>query len=406
MILEAIRLALSALWANKTRAILTMLGISIGIAAVIAVVSIVQGLQFFLVGQIETLGANFIIIQPKLEQFQGPGMVTRQVKLTWEDGQVLQREVPGIEAITPQVFGNQQAKFLDRQHTMFVIGVNPEWAEMHDFAVETGRFFTNTDLVERHKVVVLGQKVVDELRLGENPVGKEIYLGSLPVTVIGVMEEKGQSIFGDMDDMTFVPFDTALSIFGREAADQVQLRLRTESADNVEQVRDDIARVLRRQHGLEQDEEDDFIIQLQDEIVDLFSSFLTSLTAVVGAIVAVSLIVAGVGIMNIMLVSVTERTREIGVRKAVGARRSDVMMQFLVEAIVLSMVGGAIGIAVGYGIGSLVTGLLPFNLPSAHVPLWAVGVAFAFCALVGVFFGIYPAGKAARLDPIDALRYE
>ncbi len=406
MILESIRLALSALWANKTRAALTMLGISIGIAAVIAVVSIVQGLQYFLVGQIETLGANFIIIQPKLEQFQGPGMVTRQVKLTWEDGKALRDEIPDIAEITPQMFGNQVAKYLDRQHTMFVVGVNPEWAEMHDFAVESGRFFTNTDLAERHKVVVVGQKVADELRLGTDPIGKEIYLGALPVTVIGVMEEKGQSVFGDMDDFTFVPFDTALLIFGREAADQVQLRLRTASADNVEDVREEVARVLRRQHGLEEGDEDDFIIQLQDEIVDLFSSFLTSLTAVVGAIVAVSLIVAGVGIMNIMLVSVTERTREIGVRKAVGARSTDVMMQFLIEAVVLSLVGGTIGIAIGFGVGAAVVSLLPFNLPAAYVPIWAVAVAFGFCALVGIFFGIYPASKAARMDPIEALRYE
>jgi len=400
---ENFRIAAGALRANKMRSILTTLGIIIGVAAVIAVVSIVQGLQFMITSQLQGVGTTFVIIQPK----QPFGLVmARPVRLTWEDGRAIQRQVRNVDMITPQIVGQEELKYRDRQHRTFILGVNEDWPEVNNFAVDRGRFFSRLDLDRRNKVVVIGRTVIDELRLGDEPIGKEIYVGSVPVTVIGIMEDKGRSLGFDYNDMTFIPFDTALSVFGRDAGDKVELRLQAATSEAVDQVRDDVKRLLRDRHRIPEGEPDDFQILLQDEILKIYSSILGGVTAVVGAIVSVALVVGGIGIMNIMLVSVTERTREIGIRKSVGARRRDILVQFLIEAIALSMVGGLIGVALGYGVGALAVSLIPGDLPPAHVPLWAVVLAFGFCTLVGVAFGIYPASKAARLDPIEALRYE
>jgi putative ABC transport system permease protein len=332
--------------------------------------------------------------------------VARQVKLTWDDGQAVRDGVRGIRLITPLVGGREQVKYRDRSHTPeFVFGVNENWPEVGNYTVEDGRFFSRLDLAARRKVAVIGPKVVEELALGNDPIGREIYVGSLPVTVIGVMEKRGQSLGTDIDDLVFIPFDTALSLFGRSAGDQVQLRLQATTAEGVEQVKDEITRLLRVRHRIPESQPNDFEVILQDEILATVNKVLGGVTAVVGGVVGVALLVGGIGIMNIMLVSVTERTREIGVRKAVGAKRQDILVQFLIEAVTLSLVGGGIGLALGYGIGVGVARILP-NWPPAHVPIWAVLLSFGFSVAVGVFFGIYPAGKASRLDPIEALRYE
>jgi putative ABC transport system permease protein len=406
IVVENFRVALGALRANKLRSILTTLGIIIGVAAVIAVVSIVQGLQFMITRELQGVGATYVMVVPKVDQQGGPGIVARQVRLTWEDGVAIRDGVRGVRQITPLVGGRQQVKYRDRSHTPeFVFGVNESWPEISNYTVETGRFFSRLDLRLRRKVAVVGPKVVEELRLGPEPVGREIYVGSLPATVIGVMEPRGQSLGTDIDDLVFIPFDTALLLFGRDAGEQVQLRMQTASADVVQQVDDEITRLLRVRHRIPEGQPDDFEVILQDEILETVNTVLGGVTAVVGGVVGVALLVGGIGIMNIMLVSVTERTREIGVRKAVGAKRQDILVQFLIEAVVLSLVGGTLGLATGYGIGVGVAKVLP-SWPPAHVPLWAVVLAFGFSVAVGVFFGIYPAGKASRLDPIEALRYE
>ena len=403
---ENLLTAFEALRANAMRSILTTLGIIIGTAAVIAVVSIVQGLQFMISTQLEGVGTTYIMVFPDNSQQQGPGIVARQVKLTWEDGQEILRRVPGVSQITPVVAGPLRMKYRDRQHTPdFVLGVGESYPDVNNHTVETGRFLSRIDVERRRKVIVLGTKIIEELRLGSDPIGKEIYVGHLPVTVIGVMEERGQALGSDNDNLAFLPFDTALTLFGRRAGDRVQLRMQAESAEITGQVRDDIRNLLRRRHNIEEGQPDDFQILLQDELLDTVGSILGSVTAVVGAVVGVALIVGGIGIMNIMLVSVTERTREIGLRKSVGARREDILLQFLIEAVTLSLIGGVIGVALGYGLGVGVAKLLP-DWPAAHVPVWAVALAFGFCTLVGVGFGIYPASKAARLDPIEALHYE
>jgi len=405
-VIENFRIATGALRANVMRSTLTTLGIVIAVAAVIAVVAIIQGLQYLIVGELEDVGTNFMIVLPQFQQQSGPGVVTRQVKLTWEDGQAIAAEVPDVELITPVILGRREVKYRDRRHEPdFVCGVNDDFPEVQNFFVGEGRFFSDLDLRHRRKVVVVGYGVAEELRLGSEPIGKEIYVGNLPATVIGVMEEKGQALGQDFDDLVFVPFDTSLQLFGRRAGDQVQLRLKAEQ-ESIEEVVDGVTRVLRRRHGITEDQPNDFQVLRQDDLLNIYRSILGGVTAVIGGVVGISLLVGGIGIMNIMLVSVTERTKEIGIRKAVGAKKRDILMQFLIEAVTLSLLGGLLGLLVGWGAGALTIAVIPIDLPPVYVPLWAILLAFGFSAAVGIFFGIYPAGKAARLDPIDALRYE
>jgi putative ABC transport system permease protein len=407
MVFENLRLALFALGANKMRSMLTTLGIIIGVAAVIAVVSVVQGLQHLVTGVFESVGATYMLILPHRETANSAEHHAHEVKLTWEDGQALAEQTPGIRAITPVIIGSEEVKYRDRRHKVgFVIGANEQYQEIVNHTVEEGRFFSRLDEEARRNVVVVGRKVVEKLQLGRNPLGKEIYLGSDPAIVIGVMERKGQTLGQDLDDLVLVSFETALKLFGRSAGDRVQLRLQARSTDEVDAVRDAIKGMLRKRHHLVPGQRDDFDVVSQDEILKSVTSFLSGLTAIIGGVVAISLLVGGIGIMNIMLVSVRERTREIGVRKAVGARRQDILVQFLIEAVTLSLAGGLLGLAAGYGLGSFVIAVLPVDLPPAHVPLWAATLACGFSAAVGLFFGIYPAGKAAALDPIEALRYE
>jgi len=404
---ENFRVALRALRANKMRSILTTLGIIIGVAAVIAVVSIVQGLQFMITQQLQGVGATYVFVVPQQDRNQGPGLVSRQVKLTREDADAILERVPGVESLSPLVGGRLTLKYRDRQHDPdFVFGVNDSWPEVMNYVVDRGRFFSAVDLRERRKVAVIGRTVIEELQLGSDPIGKDIYVGNLPATVIGITEKRGTAFGTDMDDLVFVPFDTALMLFGRSAGDQIQIRMKVATADQVHQVKDEVERLLRVRHRIAEGQPDDFDVVLQDEILETVGSILGMVTGVVGGVVGIALLVGGIGIMNIMLVSVTERTREIGVRKAVGARRQDVLVQFLIEAVMLSLVGGGIGLAIGWGLGAGVAALLPGDWPPAHVPLWAVLLSIGFSVFVGVVFGVYPAGKASRLDPIDALRYE
>ncbi len=406
VIVENVRIALGALRVNTLRSILTTLGIIIGVAAVVAVVSIVQGLQYMITNQLEGVGASYVRVLPRV-QFTRPGQITKPVELTWDDGQALQREVPEIKEITPLIFGGAVVKYRDRSYRPFaVLGANTAFQEMSQQFVERGRFISAIDLESRRKVAVVGQTVIDELEIGGDPIGREIYVGRVPMTIIGVLEEKGRNLGFDQDDQVQVPFDTALSLFGREAGKQVQLHMQLASTEDMDRTKDRIGRVLRRRHELTKDQPDDFLIQTQDEILDSTNAILRGVTGVVAGIVGIALLVGGIGIANIMLVSVTERTREIGLRKAVGARKRDVLVQFLIEAITLALAGGAIGIVLGYGLGAVAVRLIPGDLPPAHVPLWAILLAAGFSALVGIVFGLYPAAKAAALDPIEALRYE
>ena len=407
IVLENLRIALAALRANGMRSLLTTLGIIIGVAAVVAVVSVVQGLQHMATDFFEGVGASFLEVEASQDRQRGPGLIAKQVKLTLEDAQAVREQVPAIRAFTPIAEGVAEVKYADRRHKPGgVLGVNEAYQDVLNHTVERGRFLSRLDLENHRKVAVIGPKIVDKLGLGRQPVGKEIYVGNLPVTVIGVMESKGETLGADFDDRVFLPLGTALELFGHGAADRVELAIQAVSPEQVDAVRDAIRRLLRRRHHLPAGRADDFRISIQDELLKQVTGVLSAVTAVIGGVVAVSLVVGGIGIMNIMLVSVTERTREIGVRKAVGARRRDILLQFLIEAVTLSVAGGVVGLLLGYGLGVLVVAVVPAHLPPAHVPVWAVVLAFGFSAAVGIFFGIYPAGKAARLDPIEALRYE
>jgi len=397
-------MALKAIWANKMRSMLTTLGIVIGTAAVIAVVSIVQGFSQVITNEVQNLGANTIIVQP----FRPPGKdgdKLGKIVLTWEDGQAVMRTCPSVTIATPVVQQFFEVKYGEERSQYPVVGVQPVFQDVRNYYVDQGRFFSALDETAKTNACVIGHGVLTELKLPENPIGNDMLINGRTCHIIGVMEPKGEILGQELDKFVMIPYGTAVSLWGHDVEENTHFLVRAVSPEAVDVAADEIENTLRVRHRLRSDQPSDFKVSTQKEFLKSFTKFANGVTYVVAGVVSIALLVGGIGIMNIMLVSVTERTREIGVRKAVGARRSHILSQFVIEAITLALVGGIIGIAMGIAVGAIAAKLIP-NWPGFFVPLWALALAFGFSSAVGLFFGIYPAAKASRLDPIESLRYE
>jgi len=405
MFFENVKIALRAIGANKMRSILTVLGVMIGVAAVIAVVSLVQGMQYQISSQLENIGGTFVRIVPDFSRSRGnPFLPIPQ--LTFEDAEAIAK-APAVSAVTPVFIGNVALKAADTRHDTTLYAVNQSYPDIAHQYVDRGRFFTALDEEAKKRVAVIGAEAARSLNL-DNPVGKEIRIENNNFTVVGMMEKRGAMLGNDPDDVIYIPFATAQVLYGPDQMKHLPILMQVRNREEIDLASSEVKDILRARHHLKKGEPDDFQINSQEEILKTVSKIMNTTTGIMGGVVGIALLVGGIGIMNIMLVSVTERTREIGVRKAIGARRYDVLIQFLIEAVTLSGIGGCIGIAGGYGAASAVRLILKkwIEFPPVHTPFWAIALAFSFCAVLGVIFGIYPAAKASKLDPIEALRYE
>jgi putative ABC transport system permease protein len=403
--LEIARIAIESLLMHKARALLTMLGIIIGVGAVIAMVAVGQGAQAAVEAQISSLGTNILIVFPSATMFGGvsSGAGAAQT-LTEGDIQAIRESCPDVVAVSPQVITMRQVVYGGLNWSTRIQGGNTDYFAIRDWSVQSGSPFTEEDVRGMTKVCVLGQTVVDQLFPGgENPVGKTIRVYNLPFTVDGVLTAKGQNAMGmDQDDIIIAPFPTVQRLLmGIDYVSQIVMS--AVSKDRIPDAQSEVTDILRIRHRLQDWQDNDFTIRNQADIAAAATSTSSIMTMLLGSIASVSLIVGGIGIMNIMLVSVTERTREIGIRISIGARRSDILGQFLIEAVMISVFGGIIGVVLGLGSSSLISRLAgwPVFVSSSSVML-----AFLFSGAVGVFFGFYPARKASGLSPIEALRYE
>ncbi|MBT8046841.1 MAG: FtsX-like permease family protein [Xanthomonadales bacterium] len=407
MLWESIRSALESVRAHGFRSLLTSLGIIIGVTSVIAVVSIVQGLSYTVNAQFAGLGGNSLTVRsytPFKQQLQG-----NLAKLSDSDMEAIASRIDGISHITPILYtqSGTQGVISYRSQSSFtrVVGIGSSYLEVNSVYPERGRFFSRDDDVRRRLVCAVGVDVIENLKMPIQAVGEFFRVGNEWCKIVGIMEKRGELLGFSQDDYVLLPYGTAKRIMGSQRDLDIQIQLLVDDMNRQDEVKERIRRVLRQEHALKSGQPDDFKVQTAEQLTESFNAVINTITAVSAGIVGISLLVGGIGIMNIMLVSVTERTREIGILKALGATRQDILLQFLIEALVLCMIGGLAGVAIGYGLGALVSNLLP-GFPEAHVPLWAVMLSFGFCAAVGVIFGIVPAAKAAQLDPIDALRYE
>ena len=400
---ESILAAFRALRANLLRTILTTLGIVVGVTAVISIVSLIQGLDRTFQSEVASLGTNVVYVNKFSWVSMGDFWKYRNRKdITLRQARELTEQVTMPVAASSSVGISSTVKWRERSAgSVSIEGHSPEGRIVHGLDPYTGRFFTEMESSERRQVVVLGYGLWSDLFEGRDAIGRRVRIGGNAFTVIGVLPEKGSMMGMSQDDLAIIPLETLLKLFGTRRS--IGVALLAPDADAIPLIEDEARGIMRRIRQIPPGEEDDFALNRQQMLVDLFRSLTAGLFAVLVGVASLSLLVGGIGIMNIMLVSVTERTREIGIRKSVGAKRRDVMWQFLVESVVVSGVGGAIGIAAGLGIAMIVAVTTP--LPAA-APIWAVLLGLSFSTAVGLFFGLYPAAKAAGLDPIVALRYE
>ncbi len=409
-LLESLRLALRALAANKLRAALTMLGIIIGVGAVITLLSVGQGVQTYITEQFQSIGTNLFFVIPGSFQQE----LDKPAYLTLKDARALSDPVqaPDILRVAPSVSGSGTVSIPGEEKNTEVNGVTPEFSIVRDWRPVYGTFISPSDEQAQARVVVLGKIVADRLFPNNpNPVGQIVRVEGIPFRVIGVMEERGGSSFRSEDDAVFLPLSTALSrIYPRRTPKGEPslsvLYVQAINGDRVDAAITEASQILRQRHRIAPGEPDDFSTISQSDLIGTFEQITSVITVFLGAIAGISLLVGGIGIMNIMLVSVTERTREIGLRKAVGAQRRDILWQFLIEAMLLSLVGGGIGILLGSAGSTVISLLLQDQGFNAVITFSSIALATLFSAAVGLFFGIYPAQRAAALNPIDALRYE
>ena len=400
---EISRTAVRALRRNKTRSMLTALGIIIGVAAVIAAFAVGQGANKSIDEQIASFGSNFIMIFPDRSASSASGTVKY---LTYDDALAIEREVSGIEAVAPMINTSAQLVYGNTNWNTSVTGSTPSYSLVQDREVEYGRNISASDVRQGAKIAVIGKTIEEKMFFGEDPVGKSIRIKKVPFTIIGVLKAKGQNTMGqDQDDLVLVPLTAAQrrlvrwSTPGRVST----IYIKGVSMNALQYIQNETEALMRERHKIRAGEPDDFSVRNISQMLEARRKTTAIMSMLLGSIAVISLVVGGIGIMNIMLVSVTERTREIGIRMAVGAKSRDIRFQFLIEAVVLSMVGGTIGIMLGVFAGHALASL------TSAPPIFSAGsiiLAFVFSALVGVGFGYYPAWKASLLDPIDALKYE
>ena len=400
---ESFLMAWASLIANKMRSILTMLGIIIGVAAVIALVSIGNGVKQDIQNSISSLGSNLLMVMPGAPRTPGVRPSQGSMKsLKVSDYQAISK-LDGVKAASPYTANSYVTIYQSKNWTTTVSGVSSNFQDVNNWTMAEGRFISSKNVENRERVAVVGQTVVKNLFAGEDPVGKEIRVKNIPFRVIGVLNSKGNGTMGnDQDDVIFIPYTTAMERV--EGVDSLRMVYVVASDDNgIDRLQSDIENLLRVRHSIKDTNLDDFNIQNMKSIMETMEQTTGTLTLFLGAVAAISLVVGGIGIMNIMLVSVTERTREIGIRKALGATYFVIVTQFLIEAVVISLMGGLIGIALGIGASKLI-GLASGMSTVISVP--TIVLSFAFSMAIGLVFGIYPARKAAKLNPIDALHYE
>lgn len=399
------KIALRALANNKMRGILTMLGIIIGVASVITMLAIGQGSKRSIQAEISEMGSNMIMIQPGGDIRGGVRQEASSMEtLKLEDYQNIVDETRYVAAVSPSVNSSGQVIYGANNAPTTIYGISPDYMEIRRYQVEDGEMFSDQDIAVAAKVCVVGKTVVDNLFPGgENPVGKVVRFQKLPFKIVGVLESKGYNSMGmDQDDLVLAPYTT----IQKKVLAITHLQGITCSAlkeEYTEQAIDEISEILRRNHKLKTDEDDDFTIRSQQELSSMLTSTTDMMTVLLAAVAGISLLVGGIGIMNIMYVSVTERTREIGLRMSIGAKGIDILSQFLIESILISVTGGLIGVIFGVGSAIIVNQVAHFPI---FIQPWSVLLSFVVCTATGIFFGWYPAKKAAQLDPIEAIRYE